>query len=292
MKMKKTFCISFILIVIFMVSAGRSFACSCLFTDEPVEIKVKKAFADSKAIFSGEVLTIIPQDDFRLAVRIRLDQKWKGRVSGREITVTTPKDSGMCGYNFVTGKKYLVYTYQTTSGLATNSCSRTTVLEQNGDVRYLDKLKGTGSGDDPDTETVKDRDCGKKADKKLPSLPADIKTRSGQDADKLLADPAIRKRLKKLLGKKNYESFSGYFETAGPIKKKGNFLFASGCMIRACTRLESALAIDPENNTIHAAIYNQIEKTKYFNERDSKTPSPIIKWAKRLEKLNKPGPDR
>lgn len=116
-------------------------------------------------------------------------------------------------------------------------------------------------------------------------FPADIADWGGQDSDKILENPAIKMRLKKLLGDEDFVSFSDHFETKTPTEKTRNFLFASGCMIRACTRLESAVAIDLANKTIHAAIYNEIEETKYFNEKNSKTPEPIIKWAKRLEEL-------
>lgn len=118
-------------------------------------------------------------------------------------------------------------------------------------------------------------------------LPADIANWSGQGGDKFIAYPVIHNRLKKLLGDENHKSFLEYFETINPIKRRGNFLFSSGCMIRACTRLESAIAIDLTNRTFHAAIYNELEDTKYFNENGSKTPEPIIKWAKRLEDAKK-----
>ena len=126
---------------------------------------------------------------------------------------------------------------------------------------------------------------GQKAKSKVPALPAGIADWSGEDSDKLLDDPAIKNRLKKLLGKKNYASFLESFETLTPIEKKGDILFSSGCLIHACTHLESAIAIDLVNNTIHAAIYNEEKTTGYFNERGSKTPESIIEWAKRLSSL-------
>jgi hypothetical protein len=64
-----------------------------------------------------------------------------------------------------------------------------------------------------------------------------------------------------------------YFcRTVTPIEKDGNILFSSGCLIHACTHLESAIAIDLVKNTIHAAIYNEEKKTGYFNEKGGKTP--------------------
>ena len=118
-------------------------------------------------------------------------------------------------------------------------------------------------------------------------LPAEIASWVGKDSNKILENKVIKMRLQKLLGKKNYASFIGSFETLSSIEKQDNFLFSSGCLIRACTHLESAVAIDLGNKTIHAAIYNDIEETKYFNENRNKTPAPVIKWATRLENLKK-----
>lgn len=117
-------------------------------------------------------------------------------------------------------------------------------------------------------------------------LPANISKFSGADSDRLLKNSAIRIRLKTLLGKKNYAAFLESFETLTPIVKKGTFLFASGCLIHACTHLESAIAVDLVNKTIHAAIYRQNERVRYFNEKGRKTPGAVKNWANRLSALN------
>ena len=123
------------------------------------------------------------------------------------------------------------------------------------------------------------------AETKVSDLPTEIVNLVGEDSDKILENEIIEVRLKKLLGEKDYATFAEYFETSKPIEKKGNLLFSSGCMIHACTHLEAAIAIDPVNNTIHAAIFNEIEPTKYFNENNAKTPESIINWSSRLENL-------
>jgi hypothetical protein len=124
-----------------------------------------------------------------------------------------------------------------------------------------------------------------KAKPKVAPLPAGISEWTGQDSDKLLNDPVIKARLKTLLGKTNYASFMESFETFTPITKDGDVLFSSGCLIHACTHLESAIAVNLKANTIHAAIYNDEKKTRYFNERASKTPAAITDWASRLMDL-------
>src|SRR3954471_14095012 len=122
---------------------------------------------------------------------------------------------------------------------------------------------------------------------KRPALPADIAAVVGQDSDSLLKNPAIQARTKMLLGKK-YDSFLESFETLNPVTKEGNYLFSSGCLIHACTHLESAIAIDLANRTIHAAIFRQDEKTRYFNEGGKATPEVIRSWANNLSRINKP----
>lgn len=113
-------------------------------------------------------------------------------------------------------------------------------------------------------------------------LPENIAIWTNQDSMKLLSNPTIQSRLKKLLGKKNYADFLESWETVNPIVKKGNFLFSSGCLIHACSHAESAIAIDLVNQTIHAGIFRDEAKTKYFNEKSRKTPKTIKTWANRL----------
>ena len=91
------------------------------------------------------------------------------------------------------------------------------------------------------------------AQKTVP-LPADTANWVGKDSDVILENPVIKTRLKKLLGAKNYAAFMESFETLNPIEKTGGVLFTGGCLIHACTHLESAIAIDLVKNTIHAAI--------------------------------------
>ena len=118
-----------------------------------------------------------------------------------------------------------------------------------------------------------------------PAMPPNIAIMAGQDSDELLKNPAIVTRMKKLLGEK-YGSFMESFETLNPITRRGNFLFSSGCLIHACTHLESAIAIDLINKTIHVAIFRQIEKTKFFNEDGKATPKVIRDWANNLRQIN------
>jgi hypothetical protein len=117
---------------------------------------------------------------------------------------------------------------------------------------------------------------------KIAALPADAVNWTDSDSSRILDNALIKTRLKQLLGKKNYAAFLESFETRTPIIKNGNVLFSSGCLIHACTHLESAVAIDLKNNTVHAALYNDEVKPKFFNERNSATPQEITQWINNL----------
>ena len=140
--MKKYIYISFALAIFLFLSAEKSFACSCMVTSEPLKKQVENAYSEAETVLSGEVVEIkdSPTDKYRVIVKFKVDKSWKGAAT-QEITITTEKDSAMCGFNFETGKTYLVYAFGKKDELATNNCSRTSSFSQNGDLKYLDKLK-------------------------------------------------------------------------------------------------------------------------------------------------------
>ena len=120
-----------------------------------------------------------------------------------------------------------------------------------------------------------------------PAWPSEIAAAEGRDSDSLLKNVAIQARIRRLL-RSRYGAFMESFETLTPVRKEGNFLFSSGCLIHACTHLESAIAVDLVNQTVHAAIFRQDEKTQYFNEGGTATPSVIKDWAGNLRQINNP----
>jgi hypothetical protein len=128
------------LVIFLFASAENSFACSCLISSKSVKKQVKKAYKDSNAIFSGEVIEI--RDDVEegmILVKLKVAEFWKGDLQ-EEITITTYRESTMCGFIFEVGKKYLVYAYGLKDNFTTNNCSRTTSFSDNKDVKYLAKL--------------------------------------------------------------------------------------------------------------------------------------------------------
>jgi hypothetical protein len=140
--MKKYIYISFTLAIFLFLSAEKSFACSCMFTPDPLKKQIQNAFFESDAVFSGKVVEVkdSPDDKYRFIVKLKAAKFWKG-TAAQEITITTEKDGAMCGFNFETGKNYLVYAYGKKDELLTNNCSRTSIFSQKGDGKYLDKLK-------------------------------------------------------------------------------------------------------------------------------------------------------
>jgi len=99
-------------------------------------------------VFSGKVETIepapMPGDDpkwpARLKVTLRLRAVWKGVPEGERVTVFTASQSAACGFEFQSGKKYLVYAYDSDGELTATLCSRTTLLK-----RAEEDLQGLGA---------------------------------------------------------------------------------------------------------------------------------------------------
>lgn len=141
-QMKKAIYISLALTLFLLASAENSVACSCLVSPEPEKKQVQRAFTDSTAIFSGEVFEISESsaDKDSVLVKFKVAKLWKSELN-REVTVTTAKESAMCGYRFEIGKKYLVYANGLKDFLLVSNCSRTTNMSNKGDVKYLAKFK-------------------------------------------------------------------------------------------------------------------------------------------------------
>jgi hypothetical protein len=140
--MKKILFVSVLMSFLFLISAEKSFACTCLISDKPLKTQVKEAFNGAAAVFAGEAVEVTKVEGaFR--IKFKVEKSWKGESSD-EIEVMTNADSAMCGYTFEVGKKYLVYAAGSTDKLAVYLCSRTALVSGNKDFKYLDKLKKRG----------------------------------------------------------------------------------------------------------------------------------------------------
>lgn len=97
-------------------------ACSCIGPWSPHD-----AYINAAAVFSGTVQSIDTVNRGTLIVRFSVSQSWKGITSTAAIIYTA--DSGpACGYPFVVGSTYLVYTYLYEERFHTSSCDRTQSL--------------------------------------------------------------------------------------------------------------------------------------------------------------------
>ena len=101
-----------------------SYACSCVPPDPP-----REALANSSVVFMGTAVSVPAfEDDDGFSegtdtVRIEFDVQtvWKGTVS-QPMFLTTRRWSESCGYPFVEGVTYVVYSRD---GLTVSLCSRT-----------------------------------------------------------------------------------------------------------------------------------------------------------------------
>ena len=106
-----------------------SYACSCVPPDSP-----REALANSAMVFMGTVVSVpVFEDDDGFSVgtdtvRIEFDVHtvWKGTVT-RPMFLTTRRWSESCGYPFVEGVTYVVYSRD---GSTVSLCSRTRPLSE------------------------------------------------------------------------------------------------------------------------------------------------------------------
>jgi hypothetical protein len=117
---------------------------------------------------------------------------------------------------------------------------------------------------------------------KRPPLPANLAKYVGESSGALMNVPAVKSRLKTLLGKR-YTDFVESTSVQAETKMVGDFLLASGCMAHACTIMEAAFAIDMKNKRIHAVLYEKDKPPLYFNEDRAPTPQVLIDHVAELK---------
>ncbi len=129
------------LVFLFAATASENFACSCELQKEiSIEKQVRQAYVNSSAVFVGEVVEVIIKPDvYSVKVRFKIEKSWN-KNNLKEIIISTGKGGGDCGYEFVVGKRYLVYAYGDDK-LNTNICTRTDLAEENKDIAVLNKIK-------------------------------------------------------------------------------------------------------------------------------------------------------
>ena len=102
---------------------GQIHACSCAPLEPPTESPAK-----STSVFAGRVVSIAEsqRDDGEYPVVVEFDvgSVWKG-PDHQTMFLRTSEDVSTCGYRFVSGLEYLVYS---PDGSRVSSCSRTRLL--------------------------------------------------------------------------------------------------------------------------------------------------------------------
>ncbi len=114
-------------------------SCSCM-SEEPPDV----AFKNMEAVFIGKVISIENNSVYEetengfsytsasnIQVKFEIITSYKGDRAEQTI-INTGVGGGDCGYEFILGKKYVVYAYFRDKGkkeLATNICVRTDLLE-------------------------------------------------------------------------------------------------------------------------------------------------------------------
>ncbi|MFI6458176.1 hypothetical protein ACIBF6_42340 [Streptosporangium amethystogenes] len=101
-----------------VIAPGTACACSCALLEPAEQVK------GAAAVFTGTVVAArrVGGDPLGtpppVVYTFRADQIYKGKASA-EFEVATNADSAACGYNFVTGSRYLVFAATGRSGLLT-----------------------------------------------------------------------------------------------------------------------------------------------------------------------------
>ena len=85
---------------------------------------------NSPLIFTGRVGNIVlSSNGLNFRVYFYVNTLFRGRTRSNRIIINTPSSAARCGFNFVIGSDYLVYTtYDANNNLQISSCSRTNDL--------------------------------------------------------------------------------------------------------------------------------------------------------------------
>lgn len=98
-----------------------AFACSC------AEASTTEQFSNATAVFIGTVETI-SLDGRQRSVDFDVSE-WQKGSSTESVTVATGWGDADCGFDFETGKEYVVYAYGKEEQLSTSICSGTTLVD-------------------------------------------------------------------------------------------------------------------------------------------------------------------
>jgi Carboxypeptidase regulatory-like domain len=145
-----------------LLLSNNAYGCSCMGGETPCQ-----AVGRASAVFVGTVTRVRTAPQPQPRNQQELDKlrgeeiDWTPRtfafsvdvaflgLDGTEVEVATGRNGADCGYDFVIGKRYLVYAYRSTQGnrLATGICSRTKPYEKaDEDIKFLGTLPSLSAG--------------------------------------------------------------------------------------------------------------------------------------------------
>ena len=102
-----------LLIAVFVLSAGKGYACSCIKPEAP------EALAHAQAVFVGQVMDITdprsilredPASERLFTIKFQVERAWKGAHFSGEVSVLSAQGNGACAHPPVSvGERYLIY---------------------------------------------------------------------------------------------------------------------------------------------------------------------------------------
>lgn len=116
---------------------------------------------------------------------------------------------------------------------------------------------------------------------KRPDLPAKLEAYEGKDPDHFMKLPAVRARLRTLLGM-YYNDFTERIHQ-GEFKRNGQFLSVEGQMPHNGFSEEAILIIDLKNRTLHCGIFS--DGSVGFNKQPKKKKSGLLKFSETPAKM-------
>ena len=158
MQRTRSFSIQFAVFLALNFTAVSGFACTCFGSNNAKTMRDAAAWFSegahaSKFIFEGSVtkqevrtgsagmpgtaMSMTAYGEYR-AVSVHVVKAYRGEAGG-DVTVVTGVGGGDCGYDFETGKSYLIYAAKTgPNTFTTNMCTGTSLLEDAGaELRFL-----------------------------------------------------------------------------------------------------------------------------------------------------------
>ena len=105
------------LLVLLCLSATAAHACSCTEPPPPQD-----ALKDATAVFTGRVLTAVPEGGNAYTYTLKVHAVWKGSAAPEAKVATS--DVAMCGLWMEPGSELLVYASGAEDELSTSNCSR------------------------------------------------------------------------------------------------------------------------------------------------------------------------